>query len=271
MLDGNEKVITDSPAEKIETEQPKVEVPAVETETEPAAEPVAPRSSLKYIPVAKYTTEKNEWKQERETLAAQVSELQAKYEQAAEQGKKFSGMEMQEYFTKFNIPENQQAAVTEMLALAAKQQKVPDEVTTQISTMQAKLAEFEDEKRFDSDWRGFASDFVKQYPNATYAQLEAAKEAMDILSHHEDKYLDKEFDYIAFREKPIFDEIFQQPVKKGFESRSQNADYTERPQGKLDIENMSPQQVLEYEQRIDEETRRWNQEPRTDSQGNQLI
>ena len=86
------------------------------------------------------------------------------------------------------------------------------------------------------------------------------------------KYLDKEFDYIAFREKPIFDEIFQAPVKKGFESRSQNADNFHEPTPtKLDIENMSPQQVLEYEQRIDEETRKWNSEIRTDAQGNQLI
>jgi len=273
LLDGDDQIITDTPNQEIEPEK-KVEVPVVivKTETEQEPEPVAPRSSLKYIPVAKYTTEKNEWKTEKEALAAQVSELQAKYDAAAEDGKKFSGMEMKEYFTKFNIPENQQAAVTEMLALAAKQNKVPDEVTTQLSTMQSKLAEYEDEKRFDSDWRGFATDFVKNYPNATYAQLEQAKEAMDILSHHEDKYLDKEFDYIAFREKPIFDEIFQALVKKGFESRSFNADAAhESAPTKLDIENMSPQQVMEYEQRLDEETRKWNSEIRTDANGNQLI
>ena len=272
LLDGNEKVITDSPAEKIETGQPKVEVPAVENEPEPEPELVAPRSSLKYIPVAKYTNEKREWNTEKESMEAQLADYKAKLEAAAEDGKKFTDVELKDYFQKFNIPENQQPAVKEMLSLAAKQHQIPDDVTTQLSTMQSKLAEYEDEKRFDTDWRGFAKDFVSQYPNATYAQLEQAKEAMDILSHHEDKYLDKEFDYIAFREKPIFDEIFQAPVKKGFESRSQNADNFHEPTPtKLDIENMSPQQVLEYEQRIDEETRKWNSEIRTDAQGNQLI
>lgn len=269
LLDGDERVITDTPEETVE---PQVVEKKEEIEPEPAEEPVAPRSSLKYIPVAKYTTEKNEWKTETENLKKQVAEYEAKLASAAEDGKKFSDMEMKEYFTKYNIPEGQQAAVTEMLSLAAKQHKIPDEVTTQISTMSEKLARYEDEQRFATDWKGFTGEILKSYPNATYAQLEQAKEAMDILSHHEDKYLDKEFDYIAFREKSVFDEIFQSPVKKGFESRSQNADnFHEAPKGKLDIENMTPEQVMEYEKRIDEETRSWDKNPRYDAEGNRLI
>ena len=279
LLDGDGKVLTDSPAEPVREEvktvdsivPPKKE-PVEEVETEPA-EPVVPRSSLKYIPIAKYTDEKREWKTKEESYEAQLADLKAKYEAAAEDGKKFSEMEMKDYFTKFNIPQSQQAAVTEMLSIAAKQHKIPDEVTTQLSTMQEKIAAFEDEKRFDSDWNGFAGDLVKSYPNATYSQLNQAKEAMDILSHHEDKYLDKEMDYIAFREKAIFDEIFQSPVKKGFESRSQNADNShpnEQPT-KLDIDSMSPQQVLEWEARRDQEVREWEKGENYDSQGNRMI
>lgn len=276
LLDGD-SVITDSPAapvaEPVRTVDsvvpPKVE-PAVETE--PAAEPVVPRSSLKYIPIAKYTDEKREWKTKEESYEAQLADLKAKYEAAAEDGKKFSEMEMKDYFTKFNIPQSQQAAVTEMLSIAAKQHKIPDEVTTQLTSMQGKIAEFEDEKRFDSDWNGFAGDLVKSYPNATYSQLNQAKEAMDILSHHEDKYLDKEMDYIAFREKAIFDEIFQSPVKKGFESRSQNADTQHRENDtKLDIDSMSPQQVQEWEERRDQELRDWEKNERFNSDGERLI
>lgn len=273
LLDGD-AVITDSPLDtKVEpVVEPKVEPRTVVDIKEPVEEPVVPRGSLKYIPVSQYQDEKKEWKAEREAMQAQVKELESKYEKAAEDGKKFSEFEMKDYFTKYNIPQSQQAAVTEMLTLAAKQHKIPDEVTSEISGMKQQLAEFEDEKRFDSDWRGFAGDFVKQYPNVTYAQLEAAKEAMDILSHHEDKYLDKEMDYIAFREKPIFDEIFQAPVRKGFESRSQNADAVHRDAPtKLDIDSMSPEQVQEWEKRRDQELRDWDKDEHFDSQGNRLI
>lgn len=268
LLDSDE-IITDSPKpEEIKEEPEKIK------ETEPVKEEVIPNSSLNkhYIPIPQYQDEKNEWKEEKEDLTHQIEELTAKYDQAANDGKKFSEFELKEYFQKYGIPAEQQPAVTEMLSLAAKQHKIPDEVTSEISTMKTKLAEFEDSKRFDSDWRGFASDFVKQYPNATYAQLEKAKEAMDILSHHEEKYLDKEMDYIAFREKEVFDEIFAQPVKKGFESRSQNA-YTfhEQPKTKLDTESMSPAQIAEREKQIDEEVRQWEKDKRTDSQGRQLI
>jgi hypothetical protein len=34
---------------------------------------------------------------------------------------------------------------------------------------------------------------------------------------------------------------------------------------------MTPEQIEEYEKRIDEETRAWNNEPRYDSEGNRLI
>jgi hypothetical protein len=271
LLEGNEEVITDSPEKKVEEEkpkEPKEEIPSEEEKKEPVAEPVTPHSSLKYIPISKYTAEKNEWKAEKELLARQVAELEQKYQAAAEDGKKFSDLELKDYFQKYNIPEYQQAAVAEMLSLAAKQHKIPEEVTSQISSMQRKLAEYEDEKRFDADWKSFTSDLLKQYPNATYSQLEKAKEVMDDLSHTEDKYLDN----IAFREKEIFDEIFQSPVKKGFESRSGNADNQhEQTKKKLDTDNMTPAQIEEYEKRIDEETRAWNNEPRYDSEGNRLI
>ena len=268
LLDGDENLITDSPVAPVEEEVK----PVVHVKEEADPEIVTPRSSLKYIPIDKYKDEKNEWKQTQERLETQVKDLQSKYDEAAEEGKKFSGFEMKEYFQKYNIPESQQPAVTEMLNLAAKQHKIPDEVTSQISTMQSKIAEFEDKNRFDGEWKTFASDITKSYPNATYSQLEAAKQAMDILAHHEDKYLDKEFDYIAFREKPIFDEIFAQPVRKGFESRSQNADtYHEQPKGKMDIETMSPQQIAEREQQIEEETRLWDSQPRFNSDGGRMI
>ena len=276
LLDGD-AIITDSHSEPVaEPEVAPVADPvapaAADVKKPEPAEPVVPQSSLKYIPVAKYTDEKREWKSELERRDAQISELTAKYEQAAAEGRKFSEFELKDYFQKFGIPPGQQPAMTEMLAMAAKQHRIPDEVTSQISSMQGKLAEFEDRQKFDSDWRGFASDFVKQYPSATYSQLEAAKEAMDILSHHEDKYLDKEMDYIAFRERPIFDEIFQSPVRKGFESRSQSPDPSRRePEGKLDIDSMSPEQVVEWEKRRDQELRDWEKGQRYDSQGNRMI
>ena len=275
LFDGDGKVITDSPAESVteKKEEPKVEEKKEKPkEGEVQEEPVVPRISLKHIPVSKYTEEKREWKAELEKRDAQITELNSKLESAAAEGRKFSEFEMKDYFQRFNIPESQQPAVKEMLALAAKQRAVPEEVTARIGTMEAQLAEFADKQRFDADWRGFAGDLVRRYPDATYSQLEEAKEAMDILSHHEDRYLDKELDYIAFREKPVFDEIFSRPVKKGFESRSQNADSRrEQPRAKLDTESMTPAQVLEYERRIDEETRSWDKGVREDSQGNKWI
>ena len=102
-----------------------------------------------------------------------------------------------------------------IMELASKNSPKADD---RYATLEAKIAAMEDEKLFSKEWKGFEGELRKQYPHANPKQIEEARAAMDELAHAE-QFADKEFDYVHFKNKDIFDEILAKKQTKTFESR----------------------------------------------------
>lgn len=102
-----------------------------------------------------------------------------------------------------------------IMELASKNAPKADE---RYASLEAKVAAMEDEKVFNKEWNQFEKDLRKQYPHANPKQIEEARAAMDELAHAE-QFADKEFDYVHYKNKDIFDEILAKKQTKTFESR----------------------------------------------------
>lgn len=104
-----------------------------------------------------------------------------------------------------------------IMELASKNAPKADD---RYASLEAKVAAMEDEKVFNKEWNGFEKELRKQYPHASPKQIDEARAAMDELAHAE-QFADKEFDYVHYKNKDIFDEILAKKQTKTFESRDQ--------------------------------------------------
>lgn len=88
--------------------------------------------------------------------------------------------------------------------------------------MKEEREELKQQQLVDQEWKEL--NVNKQFPNASEEQITQAKERMEELARSE-KYLDKEMDYILYKEKDTFDKILFSPKQKTFESgrRTQEA------------------------------------------------
>ena len=108
-----------------------------------------------------------------------------------------------------------------------------------------------DEHRFNREWRSFSRELLGQYRNASPQQMELARDAMDELAHAP-QFSDKEFDYVYFKNRDIFNEIFARRITKSFESRDENRfEYNDREEsnGNLPKDPQKRAAFLEAEMR----------------------
>lgn len=134
-------------------------------------------------------------------------------------------------------------SMKKILDLAWKGAKMSDEDKERLSTLTGKLSELEDKETFSNEWEKFEVSLEKEFPRASSSQIREARKAMDELAHAP-QFADKEFDYVYFKNKDIFDEILSPIRKKTFESHET---YSPREEGE--------EKELTFDQ-IQEEARR---------------
>ena len=163
-------------------------------------------------------TQAREDKEKRLAAEAELAELKAKHEDAVasksvEEEIRASALEL--------VPEGADEATIKatenQLRVIAKLTGKNAQVK-EVNELKEKLALMEDEKIFNSEWDGFSSELKGMYSGATRAQLQEARDAMDELSHSP-QFADKEFDYVYFKNKDIFNDIFVQKSNKSFDSK----------------------------------------------------
>jgi len=173
-----------APVSRKEPEAPAAAVvPAVvpKVETKPHTE-----RPERYIPVPKYTSEKQAWNTEKQTLLTTIAKAKG-----FEPGSAEETTAVQEFATKANITEEAARAALDL----ARQSLFPKELQegfTKILTESTKADEAaaiaakakEEEEFFGTEYTPFQSEHLDTaYPNATDEQKTKARELMDQLSH----------------------------------------------------------------------------------------
>lgn len=235
----------DAPAEEKDLEPEKVET---KTEEEPKTEDKEegeeddnpqPKGKFNWQEFNKIRSQNRElltareqWEEERATLL----EKSSKYDEIE------SAKTKEERIKAAAIKLAGAEATPEVLAATENQIRVLEEVFAKPETAASnkelqeakdKLAATEDEKVFNSEWKEFAGTTLKnEFKGASEEQLEAAQEAMDELAHAP-QFSDKEFDYVYFKNRDIFQEIFKTKPSRTFESKDI---YHEEGEDKPDLE-----------------------------------
>ena len=189
---------------------PKDPTPPVDPPKEPVVPPVARQRPESYIPMAKYHSEKEEWKAKEETLNNQILELQT----AAKDTKKDSPQEDEEIKAIADKHGYEIEAVRDMVNLARKGIQIPKEKLQVLDQANALVAKQAEQEYFDTkEWPLVEPTIKTQFPDATPEQLGEAKALLDKISHTP-KYAKYDLDYILYKEKAQFDGILVKADKK---------------------------------------------------------
>jgi hypothetical protein len=186
------------------TPDPKKPDPAqdpADPEPEPQPQP-RPARPERYIPVPKYKADKAAWEKREGELNAEIEQLRAASGQ--QPGTVTEDAEVTAFAKEHNLDEK---AVRGLLALARKGIEIPKEQLQRIDAAAQAAKHQEEQTYFNSEIAKMLPSLKQQFPNATDEQLQAASTLFKKLGYTE-KYLDKELDYILYREKTQFDEIF---------------------------------------------------------------
>jgi len=218
-----ETVVEEPTAEPEEEPTTTEEAPAEPTEpVEPDEEPQAQARPEKYIPVAKYTSEKQAWKEKEADLLSQLEKANASQGKAREDA-------IRTFAEENGVPEE---SLKELLSTI----EPGDEATsTELDgTVQAALAEgalLKAEKAYDAEFNTVATPYLKNlYPDATQEQLSAAKAELEKLACTS-TFLDKSLDYVAFMSQKDLAPLFEtKTTRKGPEGTTRapvrgNEDY----------------------------------------------
>ncbi len=197
------------PVEPPKPPEPKpVNPPAPPTPTPPAPTvPPAPQMPPeprppKYIPIAKYQNEKNEWKTTEERLKNEIEELKKIPQTKVDSPKEDEQIKAWAEKWGWDIE-----AAKEFLDMARKGQGISPEKMQELEKAAAITKNIEESNYFAEEWNKFTPDLSKNFPTATPEQVEQAAELMDKISHTP-KYAAYDLDYIFFKEKAQFDAIF---------------------------------------------------------------
>lgn len=233
--DKNKKSVPPSEEEEeTEEDESKGEDEAGEEEEKPP---------LKGIPFREHNrlrTELREERQAREKLAKEFEEYKTKSSQPKinEETIRAKAKEL--------LPEN--ASEEDIKKTEFQLKKIVEltgagnpEAETKLQKLEEKIALMEDEKIFREEWDDFETGLKKDYPNATRQQMKEARQAMDDLAHAK-QYADKEFDYVYFKNKDIFDEILTPKKSKTFESRETYIS-SESGENELKPDNFKPKKI----------------------------
>lgn len=126
--------------------------------------------------------------------------------------------------------------------LSAEDKALLAEYKTDKVARQAEAEEKEQDAIFTQEWNQTLPSIKSQYPNATEAQIIAAKDKLDELAHSE-KYHMTDMDYVLFKEKEAIGKILFSPKQATFESARPSAVQTETEEWPEISANMTPNQL----------------------------
>lgn len=179
----------------------------------PSPSPVVetPVRPLKYKPLHEYTTEKSEWKTKEAAQAARIAELEGLVKvNNAQPDTKATEEKISKFAEKYGFePED----VKDLLSGIATGVQIPKEVKDQLELLQKEKRETEEKTAFETEFKAVEPSITAAYPEATPAQIAAAKAHLDAVSHTKD-FHDKSLDYVLFKNKAEMDEIFKKPEAK---------------------------------------------------------
>lgn len=222
-LDDPQSIVDPKPEEETVIEEEEVEEKTIDNrfEDDEEEEEVDKPSTQKGIPPREFNkirTQLREEKEAREAMAQELAELKA---QKQEVERTVSEEESILTIAKEMLPDD---ATEEQLRSTQFQLKKILQLTgrsnqsEELKGLQEKIATMEDEKIFNQEWEEFSSEIASNYPGSTSKQLREAKNTMDELAHLPE-YADKEFDYVYYKNKDRFAEIFTTRKSKTFDSK----------------------------------------------------
>lgn len=132
-----------------------------------------------------------------------------------------------------------------------------------MAELDERLAQINDKETFNNEWSDFESTIKQNYKDINPKQVKLAQKAMDELAHAP-QFADKEFDYVYFKNRDIFDEIFKSRPKKTFESRDTYLPNEENDEDE-DFSNFDPKRssidkVLKFQDKLKQEANRQDNE-----------
>lgn len=131
--------------------------------------------------------------------------------------------------------------------------ELPEEVQQKLKLLDELSAEREksqESQQFDEEFQAYVPELKKQYPNASDAMLEEAKQELDKLAHSK-QHAEHDLDYIVFKNKERFDTILT--AAPGSRSAEQGRRYGSEPsfeqtdseENLPDIEDLTPE-IMEH-------------------------
>lgn len=200
------------PPKKEGEEDPKPTPPAPPKDPVPPVVPPEPPKKVErpptYIPMAKYHSDKESWKNEKEKLEARITELET-IEQTTKKDSPDEDTEINSYAEKWGMEPD---AVRDLLKMARKGQAIPEDKLKAIDAAAEITRKAQETEYFNSEWNQVEPFFKSQFPNATPEQIAQAKALMDQISHTPQYGTTPEhgayaLDYILFKEKSQFEAI----------------------------------------------------------------
>ena len=142
-----------------------------------------------------------------------------------------------------------EAKTLALLKAARKGESLSEEdrlALNDLREMKEEREEMKMQQLVDQEWKDLA--VTKQFPNATQEQLDQAKERMAELARSE-KYLDKEMDYILYKERESFEKILFSPKQRTFESGRKPVDATVDEEFPTFRPDMTPAEFASFEKK----------------------
>ena len=218
-VDSEEEDESEEPELTEEEDSDKEDKTTLEDDGEEDEDVVPSKTPTKGIPARTYNQVRSQLREERaarQQLEEEISSMKQSNKPQLE-----SDISLTEHAKRLLPPDatDDQLKATEeqlkvILELTAKKSVDPDK----LAKIESKLAELEDKETFENEWIDFRKTIKGEYQDATPEQYKEAKKVMDELAHAP-QFADKEFDYVYFKNREIFNEIFHQKKSKTFETR----------------------------------------------------
>ena len=215
---------------EIKTEDTKVEPVVVPEKVEPQSKRVSIRESIKQGYEDKLKALQDEVDKYKKNPTAENKEAVAQAQTSIDE-------QAQELATKLNFDLEKTKAILEAVLKITPQQQaaLSEEDKKVLASVKEKEIALEQQEIFNEEWTDLEKGLRTQFPNATQEQLDKAKATMKDLAY-KDEYVEKEMDYILYKEKSAFDELLFSPKQKTFESG--RASVAQEPEG--DLEEFNP-------------------------------
>jgi hypothetical protein len=159
----------------------------------------------RWIPVKKYTTEKSEWKTEREELLRKLAEAKGN---PTNEAKPVTVTDAAKAFAEKNGFDAED--VQRLLDSTRGPATLPADVEEALREAKQSKAEREAAEQFAAEYAALEPQIRAQYPHASDAQLAAIRAHVDKLSHAAGLH-DKDLDYVVFKCKADLDKLAPVP------------------------------------------------------------